>query len=149
MLMRTNMKSIIKNNKGVTLIELLISVAIMGILAAVAYPSYTGYVTKSNRVESQRELAKLANLQEQYFIDHRTYTTDMKLLGKKTDPYVTDSGNYSIDSTIGASGGVSGVTFTLTATAKGTQKINDSACVTLTIDEKGKKSGTSATCWEN
>jgi type IV pilus assembly protein PilE len=139
----------LKKFKGVTLIELLISIAIMGILAAVAYPSYTEYVTKSNRTEAQRELAKLANLQEQFFIDRRTYTTDMKLLGMKADPYITESENYSIDSTIGDVGGVSGVTFTLTATAKKSQLSQDTACTTLTIDEKGRKSGESATCWEN
>jgi type IV pilus assembly protein PilE len=139
----------LKYIKGVTLIELLIGIAIMGILASVAYPSYTDYVTKSNRTEAQRELARIANLQEQYFIDHRTYTTDMTLLGMKADPYITESENYSIDSTIGSLNGVSGTTFTLTATAKKSQLSKDTACTTLTIDEKGKKLGESTTCWEN
>ncbi len=134
---------------GVTLVELLISIAIMGILGAVAYPSYVSYISKSNRIEPQRELARLASLQEQYFIDHRTYASNLVLLGTSANPYVTESGNYSISSVIGSFGGVSGVTFTLTATAKGTQATNDSSCKVLTINEKGQKSGTSSTCWDN
>lgn len=138
-----------KYSKGVTLIELLISIAIVGILASVAYPSYTSYVIKSNRTESHRELAKLANLQEQYFIDHRTYTTDMQKLGMSASPYITESKNYSIAGVIGDLRGVSGVTFTLTATAKGTQLSEDTECTTITINEKGEKSGESSTCWDN
>ncbi len=133
---------------GVTLIELLIAVAIMGILGAVAYPSYVDYVLRSNRAEPQRELSRLASLQEQYFIDHRTYTTDMTLLGMPASPYITESGNYSIASVIGASGGISGVTFTLTATARGAQASKDSTCATLSINEVGVKTATSAICWE-
>ena len=50
----------LKSIKGFTLAELMITVAIVGILSAVAYPSYTSYVSKSNRVEAQRELASIA-----------------------------------------------------------------------------------------
>ena len=137
-----------KYNLGVTLIELLIAVAIMGILASVAYPSYVDYVLRSNRSEPQRELSKLASLQEQYFIDHRTYTTDMTLLGMAASPYITESGNYSIAGVIGSSGGIAGVTFTLTATALGNQASKDSGCATLSINEVGVKTATSTTCWE-
>jgi type IV pilus assembly protein PilE len=133
--------------KGFTLAELMITVAIVGILSAVAYPSYTSYVSKSNRGESQRELAKIAVLQEQYFIDNRTYSDDLELLGFSADPYITSSGNYSISSVIGSFGGVSGVTFTLTATALSTQLTQDTDCTTITINEKGEKSGESTTCW--
>ena len=139
----------LKSMKGFTLVELMITVAIIGILSAVVYPSYTSYVSKSNRGESQRELAKIAALQEQYFIDHRTYSDDMELLGFSADPYITSSGNYSIASVIGSSGGVSGVTFILTATALSTQLTQDTECTTLTINEKGEKSGESTTCWGN
>jgi type IV pilus assembly protein PilE len=135
--------------KGFTLAELMITVAIVGILSAVAYPSYTSYVSKSNRGESQRELAKIAALQEQYFIDHRTYSDDLELLGFSADPYITSSGNYSISSVVGSFGGVAGVTFTLTATALSTQLTQDTDCTTLTINEKGEKSGESTTCWGN
>ncbi len=137
-----------KESLGVTLVELLIAVAIMGILGAVAYPSYVDYVLRANRAEPQRELSKLASLQEQYFIDHRTYTTDMTLLGMPASPYITESGNYSIAGVIGASGGIAGVTFTLTATALGTQASKDSSCATLSINEFGVKTATSSICWE-
>ena len=127
---------------GVTLIELLIAVAIVSIIAAVAYPSYTDSVVRSNRSEAQRELLRLANLQEQYFIDNRAYTTDMTDLGLTADPYLTESGNYSIDAT------VAGVTFVLTATAKGAQATKDSSCLTLSVADTGQKTATSNYCWE-
>ncbi|RHW75554.1 type IV pilin protein [Colwellia sp. RSH04] len=130
-----------KKSIGFTLIEMLIAVAIMGILASVAYPSYTEFITRSNRVEAQRELVRLANLQEQVFVDTRNYTEDMKALGMKADPHETEHGNYDIDAT------VNGVTFVLTATAKDAQA-KDTECKTLTIDETGTKGGTSADCWE-
>ncbi|MFT7008968.1 MAG: type IV pilus assembly protein PilE [Colwellia sp.] len=128
---------------GFTLIELMITVAIVGILAAVAYPSYTSFVTSSNRSEGQRELLRLANLQEETFIDRRSYTTDMTALGLAFDPHLTEFGNYSIDATID-NGGTS---FLLTATAQGTQT-GDTGCTTLTINEAGQKGPAgSEICW--
>lgn len=130
-----------KKQLGFTLIELLITVAIIGILAGIAYPSYTDFVTRSNRSEGQRELLRLANIEEQGFIDFRTYTDDMTDLNMATDPFTTESGNYSIDAVI-ANGGT---TFVLTATAQNAQT-NDSACPTLTINEAGRK--LPVACWE-
>ena len=128
---------------GVTLIELLLVVSIIGIIAAVAYPAFTDSVARSNRTEAQRELMRIANLQEQYFIDNRKYETDMTKLGLSADPFITESGFYKIDST------VSGVTFKLTATAQGTQATNDSDCSTLSVEETGKKTASSSHCWEH
>jgi type IV pilus assembly protein PilE len=133
----------IEKNLGFSLIELLISVAIIGILAGVAYPSYTDFVTRSNRAEAQRELMRLANLQEQVFVDTRAYAASMIGLGIATIAYTTETGNYVI--TVSAQ---TATTFTLTATAQSTQATNDSACSTITINNAGQQGGASSHCWE-
>jgi len=135
----------INNQKGFTLIEVLITVAIVGILGAVAYPSYSEYVTKSNRAEPQRELLELTNLMEQHFIDHRTYTDELTELGKSGDTYVTESGSYTISATTADSG----TTFTITANIKtGSRQASDSECAMMSVDNTGKKDATNDTCWE-
>jgi len=130
--------------KGFTLIELLIAVAIVGILGAVAYPTYIDFVVESNRTEAQRELLRLANLQEQFFVDSRAYTNDMTNLGLPADPFITESGEYSIDAVVGAG------TFTLTATAVsgGVQATKDAACATLSVSETGAQTASGPNCWE-
>jgi len=126
---------------GFTLIELLITVAIIGILASVAYPSYTDFVLRSNRSEGQRELMRLANLQEQVFVDTRSYASNMKGLGMSTDEYTTESGNYLISVVAGATA----TSFTLQAVAKKSQ-VKDTDCTTLKVDYLGAK--TPKECWE-
>jgi type IV pilus assembly protein PilE len=146
---------ITKNSKtfmkfsGFSLIELMITVAIVSILAAVAYPSYVDSMARSNRAEAKRELLRIANLQEQFFMDNRTYTADMTDLGLAADPFVTtlDNGvsNYSIDATIPA---LPATTFLLRADAINAQAANDGDCSWLAIDETGRKTAENATCWE-
>jgi len=127
-------------NVGFTLIEVLLVVAIIGILSAVVYPSYVEFTQRSNRTEGQRELSRLANLQEQLFVDSRAYTADMTKLGMAADPYITESKTYSIDATLAGGG------FTLTATAKNSQ-LKDTACLTMTITDTGQKTPATG-CWE-
>jgi type IV pilus assembly protein PilE len=128
---------------GFTLVELLITVAIIGILAGVAYPSYTDFVTRSNRSEGQRELLRYANLQEQVYVDSRSYAADMKGLGETTASIDTESGNYAISVS-----DQSATTFILKAVAKSGQT-KDTACLTLTINELGQKNvGENSGCWE-
>jgi type IV pilus assembly protein PilE len=126
---------------GFTLIEAMIVVSIIGILSMIAYPSYLDFVIRSNRAEAPQELIRLANLQEQLFVDTRTYTNDLSLFeGGGDQSFTTDSGNYIITSTI------AGGAFTLTATAQGVQATRDQNCLIITLTDTGAKAP--AFCWE-
>lgn len=83
-----------KNAKGFTLIELMITVAIIGILAAVAIPQYRQYVVKSNRAAAQSFLMDVASRQKQYLLDARTYAATLTTLQLNTPAEV--SRNYTI-----------------------------------------------------
>ena len=131
---------IINQHRGFSLIELLIAVAIVGILAGVAYPSYIDFVIRSDRSEAQRELLRLANIQEQVFVDNRAYAGDMTGLGNSASTYETASTNYVISVSEHTD-----TTFTLQADAKNNQ-LKDSGCTELTVDHLGTKSPTE--CWE-
>lgn len=61
------------HQKGFTLIELMIVIAVIGIIASIALPSYTGYIKKGKAVEATSNLADLRIKAEQYFQDNRTY----------------------------------------------------------------------------
>jgi len=147
-MVRTNVikyKTHLSNLQGFTLIELMITVAIVSILASIAYPSYTDYVVRSNRSEAPLELVRLANLQEQFFIDTRTYTAVMTELGltvNDSDAYITPKGNYEISSVINEIG----TTYTLRATALGNQAINDINCQNILLTDTGNK--LPLICWE-
>ena len=70
-----------RHHAGFTLTELMIVVAIVGILAAIAVPAYTNYVREANRTDAQTSLLALANEQEKQFPTANTYTAVMTQLG--------------------------------------------------------------------
>ncbi len=72
--------------RGFTLIELMITVAIVGILASVAYPAYTKQIVRGQRSTGQNFIMDLAQRQEQYFNDNRAYATTLAQLGYASLP---------------------------------------------------------------
>ncbi|TNC97307.1 MAG: type IV pilus assembly protein PilE [Gallionellaceae bacterium] len=63
--------------KGFSLIELMIAVVIVGIIAAIAVPSYSSYLVKSSRAAAQTELLEMASLQEKIFLNSNNYTPNV------------------------------------------------------------------------
>lgn len=82
---------------GFSLIELLIVIAIIGILATVAYPSYQESMRKSNRTDGQSALLEAISRMERYFYTNNTYTNDLTELGYSAASNVTtQDGHYEI-----------------------------------------------------
>ena len=131
--------------KGFTLLELLIVVAIAGILASVAYPQYTEYVKRAARSDAMVLLLDAANKQEQYYADNRSYADDLSLINV---PSKSENGYFTITVEVPDTG----TSFTITATAASGTVASDTACTTFTITDTGIKgsTGTSDTddCWE-
>jgi type IV pilus assembly protein PilE len=65
---------------GFTLIELMIVVMIIGILAAIAYPSYTQYLIRGHRAAAQAEMMDIANRQQQFLLANRSYASSVGAL---------------------------------------------------------------------
>ena len=88
-----------KKNEGFTLIELMIVIAIIGILAAIAIPQFNSYRKRSYDAAAQSDLKNMATAQEAYFVDNFTYTT---AIGDLTGPdggfYPTASVSHFFDS---------------------------------------------------
>lgn len=128
--------------KGFTLIELMIVVAIIAILAAVAYPSYQDSVTKARRSDAKADLVTLANFMERYFSENYQYNqSNATPPVAVTLPAGVASDFYDYDfASLGAN------TFTLQAAPTGAQATAD-ACGTLTLDHTGVKLALITGCW--
>jgi len=135
-----------KKNKGFTLIELMIVVAIIGVMSAIAFPSYDSYMKKSRRADAKVGLSKLADKQERFYLQNNTYTNSFAAAGLNTSN-ASEEGYYSF--AISSADLVSG--FIITATA-GSSQANDTGCTTMTLSSTGAKepNGDPATekdCW--
>ena len=125
-----------RNDKqnGFTLIELMVTVAIVGILAAVAYPSYTSHVQKGARRAAQAQMLDIANRQQQFLLGSRAYATKAQLVASGYSPPADVTQRYGWDAVPG-SGMVPSFVITFTPIAGGPQA-SDGA---LTYDNEGVK----------
>jgi type IV pilus assembly protein PilE len=133
-----------KYQHGFTLMELMITVVIVGILSSIAIPQYQSYLLKSYRSEGMTELLDIMRSQENYFSNSYTYTIDFTHLGRATTPYITTSGKYSISAaTCSGSLDLTQCVF-LTASPLGSQ-ISDGP---LTLDSQGNKTRNGVNRWK-
>ena len=128
---------------GFTLIELMITVAILAIVAAVAIPSYTNYVDRGKRAEARTALLDIAARQERFYSNNRQYAAnlnDLNIAGTQSE-----NGYYTLSVTLPS--GSNNQDFDATAEPSGW---TDDKCGNLSIDETGAKTqslGDRALCW--
>jgi len=122
-----------KHAKGFTLIELMIVVAVIGIISMIAIPQYSQYVIRGNRAAAEAFMMDVSNREKQYLIDARDYAPDLTTLS------MTAPANVSNNYTVAVSAPVATPpSYTITATpVAGSKQANDG---TLTLDDLGNKS---------
>ncbi|MFZ1324990.1 MAG: type IV pilin protein [Candidatus Contendobacter sp.] len=141
-------------SKGFTLIELMIVVAVVGILGAIAYPAYQDSVRKSRRADAKGVLLEAAQWMERFYTENSRYD---QLRGGGAVPFAA-SGLTKAPKTGGPAGGyytitlsaVGQDTYTLTAAPLATGGQNSDTCGTMTLNNAGVKtvsSSTVAKCW--
>ncbi|MAF87724.1 type IV pilin protein [Halopseudomonas aestusnigri] len=132
-----------KRQAGFTLIEVMMAVVIIGILAAIAFPSYREYVLRGHRSEGVALLSEAAARQERYYAQNNTYADSVAKLSMDAD---SDNDYYRL-SVVAADA----TSYTLLATAINSQ-VDDLKCGNLGLNEQGVKTETgtaadAADCW--
>lgn len=132
-------------NRGFTLIELLVAIAILGIVMAIAIPSYNIYVTRSNRTEGKAILMNTAQALERCYTRYNAYNANDCAVSfpidSENDHYQMPAANQTINA----------ATYTLTAVPQGVQATRDTECANFTLTHNGTRgvsgSGDVEDCW--
>jgi len=144
--MNANRVSFSPAPRGFTLIELMVTVAIVGIMATIAYPSFTSYTQKSRRADAKAALLAAAQKMEQYRTLSNTYAGATLGGANGIYPNTSDNGYYTLSFSVAPTQAV----FTIQAAPQGAQATD--ACGTFSYDQAGNKlvSGgtqTASACW--
>ena len=143
------------SQKGVTLIELMIVVAIVALISAIAYPSYQNYIVSTKRTAATATLLQIADRQQQFFMDNKSFAADLTALGYPANPLIVDDQGQSTtagDANAAYSVSLSGVaatTYTITAAPLNQQLKRDTKCGSLTLNNVGVQAASTgyADCW--
>ena len=137
--------------KGLNLIELMIVIAIVGILASIGYPLYKEQMDSSRRTDAKTSLLEVLEAQERFYSANNTYATTLTSIGYATATVPSDEGFYGI--TAAQCAGPIALTQCISlsaAPAVGGPQTSD-GCGTLSIDSRGNKGKTGALplskCW--
>jgi type IV pilus assembly protein PilE len=128
-----------KSQAGFSLMELFITVAILGIITTIAFPSYIEIIERSRRTDGYKSLTTMMQAQERFFANQYTYTTDLTDLGySASSNLLTSEQHYKVTATNCGSGATNAIgrCVQLTATAQGGQS-NDG---NMTLNSRGQKS---------
>ena len=144
-----------KHQRGMNLIELRVVVAIVAILGAFAYLSYVQHIVDTKRTAARSMLLQVADRQQQFFMDNKTYAADLTSLGFGANPLLGGGDGREVPSGEPESlysvtlANVAVTTFTATAAPLNGQLSRDSECGSLVLDQSGNRtqSGAGTDCW--
>ncbi|WP_342130630.1 type IV pilin protein [Hydrogenophaga sp. OTU3427] len=135
----------LRRQRGFSLVEAMVVVAVIGILAAIAYPNYTEHVRRGRRSDAMVALSAVLQAQERWRANTLTYAAQLQDLGLRSTSL---DGHYAL-----ALNGASRNSYTATATAVGVQA-SDTACssMSVTLDAQGIHYGATGSagarrCW--
>ena len=130
--------------RGFTIVELMMTVAVVAILSSIGYVAYSEQLAKSRRAAARALVMDVMQHEERFYTENNTYTTDLTAMGYGATLH-TDRDSHGISLAAGATGAIA-TSVAVTATALTT----DAKCTSLTLTSANAQSGTgsqSAVCW--